>query len=179
MRANLFVSSLFAVSLIGGVALAERPSEGGESRRPVRDHKLQDVRPHEASTVREHAAPTHQEKTSAREPKTVKELPTRGDNIDRSYASHAVVGSDKGQQNAAPSSKTVNQAYLQARNCSDLDADCAKVHGKPAGNASEASMAKKDSDTQHKVSRAQVKEMVDKLHKMMCERHASSCADNL
>ncbi len=176
MRANLFVSSLFAVSLIGGVALAERPSEGGEGRHPIRDHKLQDVKPHEATTVREHAAPTHQEKTSAREPKTVKELPTRGDNIDRSYANRAAVGSDKGQQNAAPSSKTVNQAYVQARNCSDLDTDCAKVHGRPAG---ETSVAKKDSDNQHKVSRAQVKEMVEKLHKMMCERHASSCADNL
>ena len=176
MRSNLFVSSLFAVSLIGGVALAERPSEGGEGRQPVRDHKLQDVRPHEATTVREHAAPAHQEKTSAREPKTVKELPTRGDNIDRSYASHALVGHDKGQQNAAPATKTVNQAYVQARNCSDLDTDCAKIHGKPAGDTS---VAKKDSDTQHKVSRAQIKEMVDKLHKMMCERHAAACADYL
>lgn len=178
MRATLFLSSLFAVSLIGGVALAERPSEGGESRHPVRDHKLQDVRPHEASTVREHAAPTHQEKTSNREPRVLKEAPSRGDNIDRSYAAHAAVSRDSAHQNASPASKTVNQAYLQARNCSDLTADCAKIHSNNAGNASDAAVAKKD-DAAHKLSRAQVKEMVDKLHKMMCERHASACADNL
>src|SRR5512141_415217 len=76
MRATLFLSSLFAVSLVGGVALAERPSEGAEIRRPIRDHKIQELRTHEASTVREHAAPVRQEKASTREPRVVKEAPS-------------------------------------------------------------------------------------------------------
>jgi hypothetical protein len=178
MRATLFLSSLFAVSLIGGAALAERPSEGAESRRPIRDHKIQELRPHEACTVREHALVVHHEKTSAREPRAIKEMPTRGDNIDRSYAAHALRTTDKGHQNANPGSKTINKVYLQARNCSDLTADCAKVHGKPAGNGSDGKAAAK-TDEKPKMTRAQTQEMVDKLHKMMCERHASACADNL
>ncbi len=180
MRATLFLSSLFAVSLIGSAALAERPStDGGESRRPVRDHKISELRPHEASTVREHVAPAVHEKASAREPRVLKEAPNRGDNVDRSYAAHAAVSADKVHESAAPSSKTVNKAYLEARNCSDLTADCAKVHGKPAGNTSDSAAAKKDDDKQHKLTRAQTQEMVEKLHKMMCERHAAACADYL
>ncbi|MEP7120154.1 MAG: hypothetical protein ABJE95_04550 [Byssovorax sp.] len=180
MRATLFLSSLFAVSLIGGVALAERPSDGAESRRPVRDHKISELRPHEASTVREHVAPVSHEKSSVREPRVLKEAPNRGDNIDRSYAAHAVMGADKAhQQNAAPGAKTINKAYLEARNCSDTDTDCAKVHGgKPAGNASDH-VEKKDDAAAQKHTRAQIKEMVDKLHQMMCQQHAASCADYL
>jgi hypothetical protein len=181
MRATLFLSSLFAVSLIGSAALAERPSEGSESRRPIRDHKIQELRPHEASTVREHAAPVRHEKSSAREPKVLREAPNRGDNVDRSYAAHAAISADKMHQSAAPDAKTVNKAYVQQRNCSDLTADCAKVHGGPAGNTSDASVAKKDDSkaAEQKYTRAQIKEMVDKLHKAMCEQHASSCADYL
>ena len=180
MRATLFLSSLFAVSLIGSAALAERPSaDGAESRRPIRDHKASELRPHEASTVREHVAPATHEKASVREPRVIKDAPTRGDNVDRSYASHAAASANKMHESAAPASKTVNQAYAQARNCSDLNTDCAKVHGKPAGNASDAASAKKDDDKQHKLTRAQTQEMVEKLHKMMCERHAAACADYL
>lgn len=175
MRATLFLSSLFAVSLIGSAALAERPSEGAETRRPIRDHKLQELRPHEASTVREHAAPAHREKASTREPKVVKEAPSRGDNVDRSYATHAAKGSDSAHQNAQPAAKTINKAYMQARNCSDTDADCSKLHSNSSSNDT---AAKKD-DTKPKMTRAQVQEMVDKLHKMMCERHAATCADYL
>lgn len=177
MRANLFLSSLFAVSLIGGAAFAERPSEGAESRRPIRDHKIQELRPREASTVRDHAAPVGHEKASTREPKVVKDAPTRGDNVDRSYAAHAARSGDKVHQNAQPASKTINKAYMEARNCSDTDADCAKIHGKPGGDSADKA-AKKD-DARPKVTRAQVQEMVDKLHKMMCERHAAACADYL
>jgi hypothetical protein len=180
MRATLFLSSLFAVSLIGGAALAERPSaDGGESRRPVRDHKISELRPREASTVREHTAPAPREKSAAREPRVLKEAPNRGDNVDRSYAARAAVGAERVHQTAGASPKAVNQAYLQARNCSDLNTDCAKIHGKPAGNTSESAVAKKDDDKQHKLTRARTQEMVDKLHKMMCERHAAACADYL
>ena len=175
MRATLFLSSLFAVSLIGGAAFAERPSEGAESRRPIRDHKLQELRPHEASTVREHAAPTQHERSSTREPKVVKEAPSRGDNVDRSYASHAAMTGDKAHQNAQPASKTTNKAYAEARNCSDTDTDCAKVHS----NSSKGDTSAKKDDNKPKMTRAQVQEMVDKLHKMMCERHAAACADYL
>ncbi len=177
MRATLFLSSLFAVSLIGGAAFAERPSEGAESRRPIRDHKIQELHSHEASTVRDHAAPVGHEKASTREPRLVKEPPTHGDNVDRSYAAHAAMSGDKAHQNAQPASKTINKAYTEARNCSDTDADCAKIHGKPAGNAGDT-VAKTD-DTRPRMTRAQVQEMVDKLHKMMCERHAAACADFL
>lgn len=177
MRATLFLSSLFAVSLIGGVASAERPSGGAESRRPIRDHKIQELRPREASTVRERAAPVRPEKVTTREPRAIKEAPTRADNIDRSYAVQAAKGADKVHQNAQPASKTINKAYLQARNCSDMDADCAKIHGKPGAKGGDAEV-KKD-DTKAKMTRAQVQEMVDKLHKAMCERHAASCADYL
>lgn len=182
MRATLFLSSLFALSLVGSAALAERPSaEGVESRRPVRDHKISELRPHEASTVREHVAPATHEKASTREPRVLKEAPNRGDNVDRSYAAHAAVSADRVHESAAPASKTVNKAYVEARNCSDTDTDCAKVHGgKPAGNTSDsAAAAKKDDDKQHKLTRAQTQEMVEKLHKMMCERHAAACADYL
>ena len=177
MRANLFLSSLFAVSLIGGAAFAERPSEGAESRRPIHDYKLQELRPHEASTVREHAAPAAHDKVTTREPKALKEAPTRGDNVDRSYAAHAPTSANQAHENAQPGSKTVNKAYAEARNCSDTDADCAKVHGKPAGNAGDT--ASKKDDTKPAMTRAQVQEMVDKLHKMMCARHAAACADFL
>lgn len=180
MRATLFLSSLFAVSLIGSAALAERPSaDGGESRRPIRDHKASELRPHEASTVREHVAPATHEKASVREPRVIKDAPTRGDNVDRSYATHAAAGANKMHESAAPASKTVNQAYAQARNCSDTDTDCAKVHGgKPAGNAGDH-VEKKDDAAAQKHTRAQIKEMVDKLHQMMCQQHAASCADYL
>lgn len=178
MRATLFLSSLFAVSLIGGAALAERPSEGAEGRRPIRDHKMQEVRHHEASTVREHATPVRHEKASShREPRAVKEAPSRADNIDRSYAAHAVMSSEKVHQSAQSDAKTINKAYLQARNCSDTSTDCAKIHGNAGGKADAGAAAKKDEKPA--LTRAQAQEMIDKLHKMMCERHAAACADYL
>lgn len=181
MRATLFLSSLFAVSLIGGAALAERPSEGAESRRPIRDHKLQEVRPHEASTVREPTAVVHHEKSSAtREPRAIKELPSRGDNIDRSYAAHAAMSGDNVHQNAKSDSTKVNKVYEAARNCSELTSDCSSTRGKSAGNSSDASAAKKDD--KHEMTareRAKAQEMIKMLNKMMCERHAATCADYL
>ena len=97
--------------------------------------------------------------------------------FDRSYAAHAMKAGTKVHQNAQPASKTINTAYLAQRNCSGTSVDCAKIHGQRSGNAGDTA-AKKDAE-KPKMTRAQVQEMVEKLHKMMCERKASACADNL
>lgn len=179
MRATLFVSSLFAVSLIGSAALAERPSEGVESRRTVRDHKVHEVRPREASTVRERAPQVQREKAPAREVREIKEHPTRADNIDRSYAAHAAVRGEV-HQSLKPDTPKINKVYQAARNCSELTSDCSVSRIKSAGDRGEASAAKKEDKREMTArDRAKAQEMVKVIHKILCERHAAACADYL
>jgi len=183
MRATLFLSSLFAVSLIGGVALAERSAEGVESRRPVRDHKIQEMRPREASTVRERAPQVRREAPSVqREPRAIKEAPTHGDNVDRSYARHVVKGGEKVHQNATPTTRalpTLKPTREAPRACAELTSSCTPRQP-TTGKSSDSAAAKKEDKRELTArERARAQEMVKKLQAMMCERHAATCADYL
>jgi hypothetical protein len=182
MRATLFLSALFAVSLVGGAALAERPGEGTEGRHPAREPKVQDLKPREASTVREARHHEVRHEKSTRSPAVLHERPNRGDNIDRAYGRQALSAHERTQKEKDLRAGTMplNKSYESKRNCSDTGQDCSAHRAKAAGNASDEKVAKKES--QHEMTfreRAKVQEMIKKLHQMMCEKHAAHCADYL
>jgi hypothetical protein len=179
MRATLFLSALFTVSLVGGAALAERPGDDGESKRPTHEARLQDLRPREASTVREHRAPdAHAEKTVNHAPSVVKETPNRADNVDRAYKSTTTATDKLAQKDLRMGVMPVNKQLESRRNCSDVGMDCSGSTAKAKGNVSDTVQKAEKKDTTQ-MSRAQVQQLLAILHQQMCKNMAGACADYL
>src|SRR5262245_2014370 len=83
MRVSLIVSALFATSLFGGVALADRPGDdgGGRTRAPV-IREVREARVREVREVREPRVREQQERV-VREAPLRDRLRARGDMVDR------------------------------------------------------------------------------------------------
>jgi hypothetical protein len=189
MRVSLFVSALFAASLLGGVAMADRPSDdGGRSTR----FSPREARQHEPRQMRE--AREHDGLSKARDSKLTDKLRTRGDMVDR-YGSHGVVqskggGADvaglKAQRDAQKAMERLNAKQNAVRNCSPTDDTCGSSRAAAAG-AKASAKAEADKAAANRQAE-EVKKMIDKLRaeklrarimKSLCEKHANMCSENL
>lgn len=135
MRVTLIVPALFALSLVGGSALAEKP----EHQRPVREPKLELVRARgdvvdrydhteaRASRALDRAASTTQ--PGARVPERLEAPRTHGDVVDRAYqgASSATKSSSQRFGSSLPFTHTpqATQKQSERQHCSTAQDDCA------------------------------------------------------
>lgn len=112
MRTSLFLSTLFAASLLGGTALAEKPAPAHDARTPREPRTVERLRAH-GDTVDKAYQGAHGARGSAGAGST--QAPTRG---------HAPV--DRGANRV---------------NCSDTGIDCRAVKGKAQASVGEADAA--------------------------------------
>ncbi|MBK8253980.1 MAG: hypothetical protein IPK82_15120 [Polyangiaceae bacterium] len=192
MRAHLFVSALFAVSLFGGAALADRPGEdGGRTGRMPNMRELR-VRETREAVVRErpHETPA----TKVRDPQVMERLRSRGDMVDRTGGSRAagsqtkasVAGdSAKAQRAAEKALRKIEEKRHNAVNCSVTDDSCnasarsAAAAARAGQEAQRAENNRQRKEIQKMVDKVRAEKMREKLSKMMCEKHANTCAENL
>jgi hypothetical protein len=182
MRVSLFVSAMFAVSLVGGAALADRPSEdGGRSSH----FNVREARTHEAREARSHEA--REAVTHVRDSKVTEPFRAHGDMVDR-YASHGPAAAQQkvaNQDAAAKSKNPLNAKQEAVRNCSPSDDTCGS--SSRANQASSKSSSRADkavSDSQASMQRAEVQKMVnkirnEKLEKVLAAKFAAAVAGKL
>ena len=191
MRAHLFVSALFAASLFGGAAMADRPSDDGAgrtSRVPVREMHVREVR--EVREVHPHDMPSRQ----VREPVVLERLRAHGDVVDRSGSRAAARGkasagdaaSIKAQRDAE---KALNR--LQAKkdaviNCA-ANVDTCGTSARAAATAAQAAQKaaqkaeanRQRQEVQKMIEKIRAEKIREQLTKKICEKHANMCAENL
>ena len=185
MRVSLIVSALFATSLIGGVALADRPGDDGGGRTSA--PRMHDVRMHEVREARE--ARPRDDVRVMREAPVRERLREHGDMVDRSGSRTTV---SKGQKDArndvsrAVKDKPANEKQQAARNCSPTDDTCGggrsqrKTDEQKARDKVAAEKAKQDRDDVQKMrEKIRAEKLKAIIEKMMCEKHGNTCADNL
>ncbi len=100
MRTSLFLSTLFAVSSIGGAALAEKPQTGAAGREP---HAVEQFRSHGDTVDKSYSAPQRQMHVAA-------------------------AGSTRTQAPTQPARGQFDHGASRV-NCSDTDVDCAAHSG--------------------------------------------------
>lgn len=139
MRAHLFLSSLFLVSLVSTAALAEKP------RRESRDR-------------------VHQ----VREPRTREAVRNRGD-VDRDRSRAVATPRVKVTERATPA-----KIRERARGCATEDGSSCDRSSRtaPAG-------AKDKAKQRSAADQARSKAMWEKIRRSVCEKKATTCADNL
>ena len=187
MRVSLIVSALFATSLLGGVALADRPGDDGGARTSV--PRMQEMRMREVREARE--ARTRDVVRVVREAPVTEKLRQRGDMVDRS-SSRAVVSKQTQRDSRIDFTRPIrdkkpNEKQQQVQNCSPTDDTCGggarsqqKTAEQKARDKAAAEKAKQDRDDVQKMrDRIRAEKMKAIIQKMLCEKHANTCADNL
>jgi hypothetical protein len=191
MRVSLFVSALFAVSLFGGAAMADRTGEDGgrTSRMPrVSEMKMNHVR--EARDVRT------QDKVQvkvAKDNHVTDRFRTKGDMVDRtpkaasSKASHGGAYDAKSQRDMEKAMRRLNEKQRAQQNCSPTDETCASF-GRTTGPAKAQQAAKNETQAKMNAQKAELKKMVDKVREQrmkriilakICAVNANACAGGL
>lgn len=189
MRVSLIVSALFATSLLGGVALADRPGDdgGGRTRAPM----VREVRVREVREVRE-VRPREQQERVVREAPMRDRLRARGDMVDRSGSRSAPAPRTQTEGRNAQAErvfrdKPANAKQQAVRNCSPTDDSCGsgarsreKTVNEKARDKAAAEKAKQDRDEVQKMrERIRAEKLKAIVNKMLCEKHANTCASNL
>lgn len=192
MRLTPFVTVLFAASMLGGVALADRPGDDGAGRTRVvqpremsrthADREAREARPQREATV-----------TRVHDNKLTERFRARGDMNERYGAAAAGTKSRGGDTNSIKAQRDADKALHRitdkataVQNCSPTDDTCHSSRvAKTSDKADKAAAAQKaDTDKQ----RAELKEIVDRrraeklkamVMKSICEKHANMCAENL
>jgi hypothetical protein len=182
MRVSLFVSAMFAASLLGGVAMADRPSEdGGRSSH----FNVREARSHEAREARTHEG--REAQTQTRDSKITERFRTHGDMVDR-YASHGPAASSQKVANtdaAAKSKNPLNAKQEAVRNCSPNDDTCGSSSRANQASAKSSSRADKAiTDSQGSMQRQEIQKMVnkirnEKLEKVLAAKMAEAVAGKL
>lgn len=193
MRVSLFVSALFTASLIGGVALAERPSEDGARSRVVQPREM--MRSHGDRAERQvQERPQREATTKATESKLGDKLRAHGDMNERYGASSTGVakshgGGDvnsiKAQRDADKALHRLTDKAKAVQNCAPNDDSCRSFR---VAQTSEKTDKAKAQQAEMDKQKAELKAMVDKqraeklkkmLNKSICEKHANMCSENL
>lgn len=187
MRAHLFISALFAASLFGGAALADRPGDDGvgrTSRIPVREMHVREVRDPAQREVRSH----QMREPRVRDPQVTERLRSRGDMVDRS-SSRAATKSAAARTQREAASRTIRPLEAKKNaviNCAPNDEACAPGarSARAVAKASETAAQKAESNRQ----RAEIQKMVEKVRserlkaivlQKMCAKQGNLCAQNL
>ncbi|MEZ4296341.1 MAG: hypothetical protein R3B70_15325 [Polyangiaceae bacterium] len=192
MRAHLFVSVLFAGSLLGGSALADRPGDdagGRTTRMPhVRELRIRETR---EPVVREVRTPDVHQK-EVRVPAALERLRAHGDMVDRNTSRGAAAGqraAAAGDASAAKSQREADKALRRmdekkhnAMNCSPTDDSCspsARNAAAAARAAQQAESNKQRAEVQKMINERRAQKMKEMLMKQVCEKQANMCSDNL
>lgn len=195
MRAHLFLSALFAASLFGGAAMADRPSDDGgrTTRMPnVREMRIREVR---EPQVRERPHETPHTRV-VREPQAIERLRARGDMVDRTgsrgaaQAKAAAAAGDaaaaKAQREAVKAMRRLEEKKNAVINCAPNDESCTPSarHERLAAKAAQQAEQKAEGEKQ----RAEVQKMVEKMRaeklkaimeQKMCQKMGNLCAEKL
>jgi hypothetical protein len=177
--------------MLGGVALADRPSEDGGGRsHVVQPREMTHTR--EAREAREARPQREATETKEHESKLGEGLRSHGD-MNEHYGSAAGGAKSHGggtndikaQRDADKGLHRLTDKATAVQNCSPTDDTCHSSRvAKTNDKAEKASAEKAATDKQ----RAELKQMVDKIRaeklksmvmKSICERHANMCSDNL
>lgn len=191
MRAHLFVSALFAMSLFGGAAMADRPSDDGgrTARMPIRDmHHVREQREVMQRETRVHVTP----ESRPRDIHVTERLRNRGDMVDRhtsrtmqpnNRASHN--DAIKAQRDAAKAQRRLEEKKNQVINCAPNDEACGPgARSARVANQAAEKAAKQERDRQ----RAEIQKMVEKmraeklkaiLQQKLCAKQGNLCAQIL
>lgn len=186
MRASLFVSALFAASLIGGAAMADRPGEDGG--RSARFNPRERIHDHSARETQARDARQHDTVVRARDPKVTDHLRARGDVIDRSGA-HSPTLVNKGSAHSAAfnAKNPLNAKQNAVRNCGPSDDTCGNS-GRSATASAISTRNRMDKATSSSgdgsMQRAEIQKMVDarrvkKLNAVLRARFAAAVAGKL
>ena len=189
MRVSLIVSALFATSLLGGVALADRPGDDGGGRTSL--PRMAEMRLHEMREAREaRESRSHDTTRVVREAPTRERLRERGDIVDRS-GSRVSVSRTQNDTRSAPArfikERPVNEKQQQRQNCAPTDDSCGsgarsqqKSDKEKARDKAAAEKARRDQDDVQKMrEKIRAEKLKARIEKMLCEKHANVCADNL
>jgi hypothetical protein len=198
MRANLFLSALFAASLFGGAALADRPGDDGG--RPVRMPMVREIREMRMREVREPQVRERPHETPQtrvlREPQQMERVRARGDMVDRtgsrgaSAQARAAVTSEaasvKAQRQAAKAMRRLEEKKNAVINCAPNDESCspsarsARVAAEAGQKATQQAAAERQ--------RVEIQKMIEKLRaerlkavmqEKMCQKMGNLCAEKL
>jgi hypothetical protein len=191
MRVSPFISVLFAASMLGGVALADRPAEDGMGRsRHVQPREMS--RSHEAREARE-ARPQREATVKVRDNKVTERFRARGDMNER-YGSRAsgaaksgggAVNGIKAQRDADKALHRLTDKATAVQNCSPTDDTClssrvAKTNDKADKAAGERAVADKQrAELKAQIDRLREQKLKQMVMKSICEKHANMCAENL
>lgn len=196
MRLNLFVSAVFAASLLAGGAMADRPGDEGGGRTgrlaPVKEMRVREVR-----DLKETRPQAETQRARVRDTQVTERFRNRGDMVDR-YSAPASTGG-KGQQPGAASIKSqraaekalerLNSRKNQVINCSATDDSCgasARVaqagskaaqqqQTKATADAAKQQDNRQRAEIQKKIDELRAEKMKEKLMKSLCEKKANVC----
>ena len=191
MRVGSFVSVLFAASLLGGVALADRPAEdgGGRSGRV----QPREMRTHEARGTQESRASQQQERTVHRDTKVTERFRAKGD-VHEGYGSRTTAQSKgardatnnvKAQRDADKALHRLTDKGKAVQNCSPTDDTCGRM--RVAKTSDKTDKAQKASATESRQTQ-EIRAMREKIRaeklkaiifKKLCEKNADMCSENL
>ena len=192
MRAHLFVSALFAASLFGGAALADRPGEDGgrTTRMPVQEMRVREAREPMQRDVRPHQAPD----LRVRDPQIVDRFRSRGDMVDRTTtrasapqtrAANDAGAAAKAQRDAAKAQRRLEEKKNAVINCAPNDEACApsaraaRAAAEAGQKAQKAESDKQRAEIQKMVERVRAEKMKEKMNQKICERMGNLCAERL
>ena len=190
MRVGSFVSVLFAASLLGGVALADRPADDGGGR--SRTVQPREMRTHEAREARQERSSHQAERTTHREPKVVERFRAKGD-VHDSYGSRAAAQSKatreaniKSQREADKALHRLTDKATAVQNCSPTDDTCrssrvAKTSdkGDKTGAQKQAAETKQTQEIRAMRDKIRAEKLKAIIFKKLCEKNADMCSENL
>ena len=192
MRVGTFVSVFFAASLLGGVAMADRPSADGMGRGARHVQPREMSRTHEAREARE-ARPQRDTVTRAKDPHVTDRLRARGDMNERygaraaaqSKAARETTASIKSQRDADKALHRITDKGKNQMNCSPTDDTCKSSRvAKTTDKADKGTVqAQRDNKQAQEVQKMREKIRMEKLKaiifKKLCEKNANTCSENL
>ena len=191
MRLTPFVSVLFAASMLGGVALADRPGEDGPGRtRVVQPREMS--RSHDAREAREARPQREATVTRVHDNKVTERFRARGDMNERYGSAAAGAKSRGGDTNGVKAQRDADKALHRitdkakaAQNCSPTDDTCHSSRVARTSDKTDKAAAERAAGDKQ---RAELKAIVDRhravklkamVMKSICEKHANMCAENL
>ncbi|MFO0590821.1 MAG: hypothetical protein U0441_24975 [Polyangiaceae bacterium] len=193
MRVSLFVSALFTASLIGGVALAERPSEDGGGRsRVVQPREM--VRHAERAERQVQERPQREATTRTTESKLGDKFRAHGDMNERYGASGTGaakshgggdVSSIKADRNADKALHRLTDKAKSVQNCAPNDDSCRSfrvaqtTEKTDKAKAQQAEMDKQKAELKAMVDKQRAEKLKKMVNKSICEKHANMCSENL